>query len=386
MLIEYIYFSVLRCYNNKYKIFAEVYLTMDNQTLHDRFRSQLTNVHALTVLTISLFEIIGYTILVLCGIEFFSLQNHYLWYGVVFPIIANAVTHLIARLIINNFSIPRRKKNKTIIVAALVTSFIVAIIHREYIITSCAFVFPIILSSMFNDKKLLNISFISSIFIFILVGLAFYLDKSITVSTSINLFILFGFSLISYLCGIISINFSKQNYTTIESQAAQNNKLLQDVLFDQMTGLYNHNSFIVQLEEHIKNHDSMVPFCLAIIDVDDFKNINDTYGHSYGDTVLIYLAEILKKHCIPNDTAYRYGGEEFAILFFGKDKIEAQDISKRILSEFRKHKFEFTDKSVSFSVGIAEYSGEITRTEFFEKADELLYQAKKEGKNRVLTE
>ena len=55
---------------------------MDNQTLHDKFRQQLTNVHALTVFTVSLFEIIGYIILVLADVESFSFQNHYYWYGV----------------------------------------------------------------------------------------------------------------------------------------------------------------------------------------------------------------------------------------------------------------------------------------------------------------
>jgi GGDEF domain-containing protein len=83
------------------------YFTMDNQALRDGFRHQLTNVHALTVLTVSLLEIIGYMILVASGIEFFSLRNHYLWYGVVFPIIVNAITHFIARAIVNRPGISR---------------------------------------------------------------------------------------------------------------------------------------------------------------------------------------------------------------------------------------------------------------------------------------
>ena len=183
---------------------------MDNQTLRDGFRHQLTNVHALTVLTVSVLEIIGYIMLIASGVEFFSLQNHYLWYGVVFPIIVNAITHFIARAIVNKPGISRQRKNTTIIVATLVTSYIVAILHKEYIVTGCAFIFPIILSAFFNDRKLLNISFAASIFILLSVGAAFWLDKAMTLTASINLCILFGFSFVAYLCGIISINFSKE--------------------------------------------------------------------------------------------------------------------------------------------------------------------------------
>ena len=115
---------------------------MDNQTLRDRFRHQLTNVHGLTVLTVSVFEIIGYAVLVASGVEVFSVHNRYLWYGVVFPIIVNAITHVIARMIVNKPTVSRQKKTGAVIVATLITSFIVAVIHKEYIVTSCAFISP----------------------------------------------------------------------------------------------------------------------------------------------------------------------------------------------------------------------------------------------------
>ena len=133
---------------------------MDNKTLHDRFRYQFTNVHALTVLTVSLFEIIGYIVLVFSGVESFSLHNAYLWYGVVLPIVINTVTHFIARRIANHAPVSRARKNRSIIIAALITSFVVAVIHKEYTVTSCAFIFPMMLSAIFNDRKLLNMSFL----------------------------------------------------------------------------------------------------------------------------------------------------------------------------------------------------------------------------------
>jgi len=356
---------------------------MDNKTLHDQFRHQLTNVHGLTVLSVSLLEIVGYIILILSDVETFSLQNAYLWYGVVAPIALNAVTHFTARFLVHHPSVPRARKNQIIIAAALITSLIVAIIHKEYIVSSCAFIFPMVLSAMFNDRKLLNTSFFASVCILICVGAAFLLERSVTLATGLNLFVLLGFAWISYLCGIISINFSRLNYTTIESQARQNDRLKEDARRDQMTGLYNHAAFVSRLDEIISVDAGDETVCLAMLDVDDFKHINDTYGHDCGDIVLITLADIIKKHCEPYGTAYRYGGEEFVILFQGLEKRAVCGIVERMLDDFSAQEFPFTSASITFSAGVSALRPGITRDEFFESADQTLYRAKRAGKNRV---
>lgn len=357
---------------------------MDNKALHDQFRHQLTNAHALTVLTVSFFEIIGYITLVLSEIETFSLDSFYLWYGVVAPITINTVTHLVARAFVNNPAVNEKSKNKSIITAALITSLVVAVIHRDYIVASCAFIFPIILSAMFNDKKLLNTSFVASVIILFCVATAFWLDNAITLTTALNLFVLFGFAFISYLCGIISINFSAQNYNTIESQSKENDKLMEDTRKDLMTGLYNHAAFTADLTEAVSAGPSVAPLCLVMIDVDDFKTVNDTYGHDCGDEVLIFLAEILQNHCTKVDTAFRYGGEEFAVLFLKKDLMAVTGMLQHILEEFRAHRFSFTEQKITFSAGVAQYVPGLTADAFFEQADQTLYQAKRAGKNRIL--
>lgn len=356
---------------------------MDNEKIQDHFLRQFTNVHALTVLTVSLFEIIGYIILVASGVEFFSLSNHYLWYGVVAPIVINLINHIVARKIISIPRIPREQKNKTIVIAALITSLVVAIIHKEYIVTSCAFIFPIILSASFNEKKLLHASFAASIFILFCVGLAFWLDKNITLTTSINLFVLFGFSFISYLCGVISINFSEQSYQLIEAQATQNAKLRRDALHDQKTGLFNHKTFTTHLEKSIAEFQAETPLCLAMLDIDNFKNINDTYGHDEGDEVLIALAQALRSHCPEGVTAYRYGGEEFSVIFQGVGLADAVSLVQKMLEDFRNLKFDFTDQPITFSAGVTEYRAGVTKDDFFDQADDTLYAAKHAGRNQI---
>jgi len=238
---------------------------------------------------------------------------------------------------------------------------------------------------MFNDKKLLNASFISSLVILICVWIAFEIDGTGTLVAKLSLFVLFGFSAVAYFCGVIFINFSLQNYMTIQAQAERNNKLQDDVLRDQMTGLYNHSAFVGELNRMIEHANANVPFCLAMIDIDDFKKINDTYGHDFGDEVLIYLAQELCRQCEAGDVPYRYGGEEFAVLFSGKEVGEACSSLERLLETVREHRFSFTDKPITFSAGVSGYCSGMTDNLFFESADQALYAAKKAGKNRIST-
>ena len=357
---------------------------MNNNFLQDNFRRQLTNAHALTVLTVSLFEIIGYIIFVNLGIEQLSLQNTYLRIKVILPILINVINHIIARILTNSSKLKRRQKNTIIIVAALVTSLIVAVFHKEYAVTGCAFVFPMVLSATFNDKRLLNTCLFSSVFILLCTLFALWYEKVLSLTSFLNLIVLFGFSIISYLCGIVSINFSRNNSSTIDAQAQQNNMLLDNIKRDQMTGLYNHNAFYHQLKSAIDDKKEDEDLCLAIIDVDDFKFVNDTYGHDCGDEVLLTLSKIIKKHCSKHDVLCRYGGEEFAIILKHQNISSAHKKLLSILNDFRSRPLGFTEKNITFSAGIADYRDGLSKNDFFALADQTMYQAKKEGKNRIL--
>lgn len=357
---------------------------MDNNTLRDNFREQLANVHALTVLTVSFVEIIGYMVLVHYGVQQFSTDNRYLRYCVVLPILVNMVTHLAARLIVHNGSVPRNTKNTAIILAAMITSFVVAVCHKEYIVTSCAFVFPMLLSAIFSDRKLLNASFLGALFILAGVWAVFRLDGTGTLTTTLNLLVLVAFAFVAYLCARISINFSHQTYTTIEWQEREKDWLLDHVQRDQMTGLYNHAAFVSQLNEMVEKAGDDNPFCLAMIDMDDFKQINDQFGHDCGDDVLVYAANIIRHYSGKIGIAYRYGGEEFAIIFPKKSAGEVHDVMQEMLRRLRNHRFDFDDISITFSSSVVEYSEGLTSHTLFALADQTLYLAKRAGKNQVL--
>ena len=161
---------------------------------------------------------------------------------------------------------------------------------------------------------------------------------------------------------------------------------------DAATGLYNHESFYEELESRMKDFEQSscredMIFCLFIADIDNFKKVNDTYGHAFGDQVLLGLADLFKNYCGERDFSARYGGEEFVMILGECSKKEALNRANMLRKEFSN--MIFTDQTgmahqFTISIGVAEYSAPWdTASQFFDQSDQALYQAKNTGKNRV---
>ncbi|MFC3801089.1 GGDEF domain-containing protein [Cohnella sp. GCM10012308] len=153
---------------------------------------------------------------------------------------------------------------------------------------------------------------------------------------------------------------------------------------DALTNLYNHMSFHEFYDKAMEFADRGAPFHLALIDIDNFKSINDTFGHRVGDTILANVARVIKDRISPADIASRYGGEEFALLLFEQSFEEAHTLVDGIRSELAKsHHPELDGRAVTVSVGLKSYANPYTKEKLFEDVDALLYQAKRTGKNKI---
>lgn len=158
---------------------------------------------------------------------------------------------------------------------------------------------------------------------------------------------------------------------------------------DELTGLLNRRAFERDIRELVKSN---IPFSIAMIDLDNFKQINDTYGHQFGDEVLKGFAEVAEHTLRDSDRKYRVGGEEFIILLPKNDIPAAYKAIERLRENFNKKEFEYNGKKLhfSFSAGLTEFKGCKTSVdncinELLNKADSLLYKAKSYGKNVVMT-
>ncbi len=156
---------------------------------------------------------------------------------------------------------------------------------------------------------------------------------------------------------------------------------------DQLTGLFNrrHLQDVAHKEvEKCKLENS--PLCTLLMDVDNFKHFNDTYGHSAGDDVLANLGQLIKDSIKVTDKAFRYGGEEFLILLPETGCKEALQTAERIRTAMEDVVYHLPDSEPvrkTLSIGIAEYKQSESLEKMFKRADDNMYQAKLKGKNRT---
>lgn len=128
------------------------------------------------------------------------------------------------------------------------------------------------------------------------------------------------------------------------------------------------------------------PLCLALLDIDNFKSLNDSLGHQAGDNALVHLANTIKQMVRPTDSVARFGGEEFVIVLPNTPVDEAHKVLVRLQRELTKRFFLYESSKVfiTFSAGVAEKRPNEERDPLLQRADAAMYQAKKTGKNRVV--
>ncbi|MDR2199500.1 MAG: GGDEF domain-containing protein [Deltaproteobacteria bacterium] len=162
------------------------------------------------------------------------------------------------------------------------------------------------------------------------------------------------------------------------------NSFKKKALFDAMTKLYNKGSFMDILQEQIDKFSSFSPsIALFIIDVDHFKEINDSMGHLAGDSILIQVAECLKNSLRKNDFPARYGGDEFTIIAPDTNMEQSHKLAEKLRRRIESHEFNTGSKKVSISVGYTIYRPGETLQNFIRRADRALYDAKELGRNRA---
>ena len=156
---------------------------------------------------------------------------------------------------------------------------------------------------------------------------------------------------------------------------------------DSLTKLYNRGYYWDIVEREISRAQRYnYPLSLALIDIDDFKLVNDTYGHPTGDEVLKYLAELFSKSLRKADIVGRIGGEEFSITFPNTSLDDAKIIMERLCFEFSEYLFSFKEKEfkVTMSIGLCSIDNKNRNIDrLYSLSDKALYNAKSNGKNRV---
>ncbi|MDC7232949.1 MAG: GGDEF domain-containing protein [Spirochaetales bacterium] len=168
----------------------------------------------------------------------------------------------------------------------------------------------------------------------------------------------------------------EQQYEMLENESAT----------DPLTGLYNRRSLKGEVQKELSRSErSGTFFCILILDIDHFKKVNDSYGHSTGDDVLKELSTILRNSVRLSDMVFRYGGEEFIILLPETLIDDAASLGERIREKVENYSFSGVRRTVTVSGGISQSMPDSSMDLLIQKADRRLYQAKKSGRNKIIS-
>lgn len=196
-----------------------------------------------------------------------------------------------------------------------------------------------------------------------------WLDKEATIALS------------RHFLSTLTDNFSQALKNSLEF-----NRVKELAMRDGLTGLYNRRVFdeILTIEGALHK---LMPLSLLLLDLDDFKRVNDTFGHCTGDHVLATFARILRESCRGADLVARYGGEEFAVVLPATPSAKAMEIAQRMRMRFAATTFACDEQAftqtVSIGIACTYDTARIPIIDLVQHADEALYRAKRGGKNRV---
>lgn len=195
------------------------------------------------------------------------------------------------------------------------------------------------------------------------------------------------FTICSYL--IVSVAIFFLIYSLImryERQKQELSELTDKLEFaashDSLTQLYNRGYLISEIENRMSKDNAH--FIAVIMDIDDFKQFNDTYGHTFGDRVLCTFAKFMEEEVGNDGFAARFGGEEFMIIFDHADQDHALQVLNNLSRKLENHFMNELNTSITFSGGLELYSNRKKIDELIMNADNKLYRAKRNGKNQIV--
>lgn len=190
-------------------------------------------------------------------------------------------------------------------------------------------------------------------------------------------------TLLSYITGKSEYESQLDKY--IRDLINMNDKLSQMANVDALTGTYNRREFDDELNSLITEKDiHTISFSLILFDIDNFKSVNDNFGHKTGDRILQGISALVTANIREEDCLFRWGGEEFILILPGETLDNARDAAERIRSSIQDHDFEI-GQPVTISLGVGEYKSGENNNQVIMRVDSALLEAKSEGKNRVVS-
>ncbi|QDP39317.1 GGDEF domain-containing protein [Radiobacillus deserti] len=258
-------------------------------------------------------------------------------------------------------------------------------------LTTFILVFPMLISLFFYKIHLLFYSVFLAFLSFIVVYYFVYRDY-LELTASDYLLVIALFIGATLIIGRFLRHHSLVRAKLLEIMGEKRELTLKNVhmerlnRIDPVTELYNHRSFHEHLDSIFRiDNPEELDVHVAVLDIDNFKSVNDRFGHLAGDRVIAIVARQIHQHLSADDFASRYGGEEFSIVSIGKSTDDFhQQVEEIRLSLSQVHHQELNGEQVTISIGVQKLAAGMDKETLFHAADDSLYMAKRAGKNRTV--
>lgn len=323
--------------------------------------------------------------------EAFSSSNETLIVKVIVRVLVMAVLDLMAVFIayrIGHLKVSERVKNYAVLIALMIILALASLAH-SYVYISLLFpCLAILIVPPFADMKLLNITFIETLLMSLVSCLLW--SNRIMPPPLIKISVIVGVEgsccVFYYFARSMLLAMLEQTKFVVDGWTEQE-RLISELKLEPLTRLYNRAAFQESISAGMGDfRHGGHEVTLAFIDLDNFKSVNDTFGHASGDAVLMAFAELLTGTFGTNRNVFRYGGDEFAVLFKDVPIEEVKITMETIREHYANMTFDFIsgEMKVSASIGIAMYRAGMTSKEWITAADDAAYAAKSAGKNNVV--
>ena len=362
---------------------------MENKELYQQFRRTVEKSAWLMIFLIFLIECIVAVIFVQNQLidQSDSPLSYSLTY-VVLPTLINMECVGIFHYVEYKTKLKDHIKNLVLVISFNIICLTSALVHNALHLITLGCILPVFLSAIFGDKKMTRCTFIMSLVSYVIAminGIYYTQNRNYLVYLDYISGMLLMWA--GYLVARSVIDYELKNREKLIQFNHRQQEMIEEMKKDSLTKLYNHNTLYDILNDNIKDClKEYKPLALAILDIDNFKKVNDTFGHVKGDQVLVRLSELMKTYQTDEMILARYGGEEFCIVFIGIEIKEAYAILEEMRLKFSELIFhDIGDTKITFSAGLVEFCDDADNgTALVEKADQAMYEAKNAGKNKIV--
>lgn len=356
------------------------------ETINETWRRRTYSVCLAFVAIVSVLEVLIYLFGVLQKTSFFLPDSLYRFRFIYLPVILNGTSLLVARSILRDPRVSDR--NKTLCTCVLVW-FLCAVVQCVHYVYGPILPVPLIaifVAGMYGERSFIRYITAASYASLVIAGILCFTElRRGDAQAPFDLIITAALLYASYLASCLFSEYVTQQLQMVESNTQRQRELMAECNLDPLMGIFNRKALAGILDRLVREFLPGRPNYLFMLDIDDFKTINDVYGHLAGDDVLINLSSAVKSECArDNVSAYRYGGDEIIVMMENMTPAEAVSIARGIQRRCDSIFKEMREPPVHFSAGLVRYEPDMTVEAWIASADQALYEAKAAGKNQII--